>query len=169
MFIIFLLFSASKLVFSSDNALIPADKSQLNYWFKQNVAPLASRKSTLDSALVTAEASPEIVKVRRNGKGDFTTISDAIKSIPAGNTERVIVFIGPGRYWEKITVDINKPFVTFYGDPDSMPTLVFDGTATKYGTVSSATLFIYSDYFVGVNLRVVVRIDPSSCMYVLKV
>ncbi|KAI3458388.1 hypothetical protein Pfo_015051 [Paulownia fortunei] len=120
------------IVRSHDTELIPADNSQLNSWFNRNV-----------------------IKVRADGSGDFKTITDAIKSIPQGNKNRVIVSIGPGNYTEKIRVDRNKPFITLYGDPNNMPTLVYDGTAARYGTVDSATLIVESDYFSAVNLKVV--------------
>mgnify|MGYP004706419665 FL=1 len=114
--------------------------------------PLASRKDTLDPALVAAEANPRIIKLKSDGSGEFKTIADAINSIPNDNTNRVIISLGPGNYTEKIKIERNKPFITIIGDPNNMPTLVFDGTAAKYGTVESATLIVESDYFNAANL-----------------
>ncbi|CAK9135086.1 unnamed protein product [Ilex paraguariensis] len=142
-------------VFSDDTVPIPAVKSQLNSWFQANVKPHESRKATLDPALVTAEAGAKVIKVRQNGGGDFKTVTDAIKSIPNGNTNRVIVWIGGGTYTEKIMIDRTKPFITFYGDPNNMPTLVYAGTSAQYGTVDSATLIVESDYFTAVNIKFV--------------
>jgi pectinesterase len=64
----------------------------------------------------------------------------------------VIVHIGPGEYIEKLKIERGKPFVTFLGSPSNMPTLSFDGTARKYGTVYSATLEAEADYFVAANI-----------------
>ncbi|KAL3521357.1 hypothetical protein ACH5RR_019506 [Cinchona calisaya] len=150
--IIFSILFFIPLVLADDNAPVPADKSQLNRWFRQNVQPLASRKGTLDATLVTAEANPKTIKVRVDGSGNFKTITDAIKSIPDGNTNRVIILLGPGNYTEKIKIERTKPFVTFYGDPKNMPVIVYGGTAAQFGTVDSASLIVESDYFSAVNV-----------------
>ncbi|KAJ6417967.1 hypothetical protein OIU84_001365 [Salix udensis] len=142
----------STTVSSNDKSRIPADPSSLNTWFRDNVKPLASRKGTLDPALEAAEAKRRTIKVRRDGSGEFKTLKDAIKSIPTGNTERVIVDIGPGEYIEKLKIERGQSFVTFRGSPGNMPTLSFAGTARKYGTVYSATLEVEADYFVAANI-----------------
>ncbi|CAN6565217.1 unnamed protein product [Malus baccata var. baccata] len=139
---------------ADDNTPIPSDHSQINTWFNNNVKPYTERQSTLDPAVVTAEAGQTVIKVMQDGKGDFKTVTDAINSIPAGNTKRVIVHVGGGEYNEKIMIPRNKPFVTLYGSPTNMPNLTFDGTAQKYGTVNSATVIAESDYFVAANLLI---------------
>ncbi|KAI3411286.1 Pectinesterase [Psidium guajava] len=131
---------------------IPADRSQVNAWFQRNVQPYTARKGTLDPNLEAAEAGSRVIRVRQDGSGDFKTVTDAIKSIPAGNSKRVIVSIGSGEYKEKIRIDRTKPFVTLYGSPNAMPRLSFAGRAAQYGTVDSATLIVESDYFVAANL-----------------
>ncbi|KAI5569673.1 hypothetical protein BDE02_12G092600 [Populus trichocarpa] len=132
----------STTVSSDDKSPIPADPSSLNTWFQDNVKPLAD----------PAEAKPRTIKVRQDGSGEFKTLKDAINSIPTGNTERVIVDIGPGEYIEKLKIERSKPFVTFLGSPSNKPTLSFDGTAKEYGTVYSATLEAEADYFVAANI-----------------
>lgn len=145
-------------VSSDDNVPIPGDKSQLNSWYNQNVQPLVQRKNVLDPALVAAESAPSIIKVMQDGSGNFKTIGEAIKSIPKGNTKRVIVYIGGGNYNEKIKIEREKPFITLYGAPGNMPNLTYGGTALQYGTVDSATLIVESDYFVASNLMISVCI-----------
>lgn len=148
-------------VISDDTAPIPANKAQLSNWFNNNVKPYTHRKGSLEPALAKAEESPLVIKVSKAGGEKFTTITDAIKSIPAGNTRRVIVFIGAGEYKEKVKIERTKPFVTLYGSPKNMPTLTFDGTAAKYGTVDSATLIVESNYFVAANIILKVRTRPK--------
>ncbi|XP_059625452.1 pectinesterase 2-like [Cornus florida] len=143
------------IVISDDTVLIPADKSQVKSWYQNSVKPYKARKHTLDPALMTAESHAKVIKVRKDGKGDFKTVTDAVKSIPDKNTRRIIVWIGGGNYTEKIRIDRNKPFVTFYGSPNDMPTLVYDDTAKECGTVDSATLIVESDYFIALNLIIV--------------
>lgn len=151
-------FLTTNVVLSDDNVPIPADKAQLNTWFNSNVKPLAQRKDSLDPALVTAEEGAKVVKVMQDGSGDFKTITDAIKSIPSGNTKRVIVYIGGANYNEKIKIERTQPFVTLYGEPGNMPNLTYGGTAAQYGTVDSATLIVEGDYFVAANIVISVCI-----------
>ncbi|KAJ4839627.1 hypothetical protein Tsubulata_032788 [Turnera subulata] len=75
----------------------------------------------------------------QDGSGNFKTLTEAIANIPTGNSQRIIVDIGPGKYVEKLTIDASKPFVTFYGAPDKMPTLSYNGDAQKFGTARSAS------------------------------
>ncbi|KAJ4708841.1 Pectinesterase [Melia azedarach] len=143
---------------------IPSDASKLEAWIGENMKEFLDRKSQLnqrqndtvvDQALVAAEDGVKVITVRKDGKGDFSTVSEAVKSIPSGNARRVVVKIGGGEYWEKITVDSSKKFVTFYGDPNDVPKIVFNGTALQFGTVYSATVAVESDYFMAVNVEFV--------------
>ncbi|KAJ8752681.1 hypothetical protein K2173_005570 [Erythroxylum novogranatense] len=137
---------------SSDDATpIPANRAQVEAWFNNNIKPLPNRKG-LNDTLLAAESGAKIVKVRKDGSGQFKTVTDAVNSVPANNKQRVIIDIGPGTYREKVTVERNKPFVTFYGAPGKVPTLSFDGTAAKYGTVYSATLQVDAPFFTAANL-----------------
>ncbi|XP_059627058.1 pectinesterase 1-like [Cornus florida] len=137
---------------SDETTTIPADEGQVDSWFKSNVKPYTDRKDSLDPALVAAEANSKLLKVRKDGGGDFRTVSEALKRIPDHNTQRVVVLIGPGTYTEKIKIDRAKPFVTLYGDQKNMPTLIFGDTAAQKGTLDSASLTVEADYFNAVNL-----------------
>ncbi|XP_020588531.1 putative pectinesterase 63 [Phalaenopsis equestris] len=106
----------------------------------------------LDAKLHLAEKHPRFIAVRKDGKGDFKTISDAIDSIPQKNRQRVVIRIGPGVYREKVKIERTKPFVTFSGDPKAMPTITFAGTAAEYGTLDSASVIVESHYFVASNI-----------------
>lgn len=142
--------------------MIPAESSRLDSWIKQNMKEFNERKalldkgfrrSVLDEELVKAEdAGVKLITVKQQGGGDFTTITEAINSISMENKRRVVVWIGGGYYWEKVTLNVTKDFVTFYGDPNDMPKIVFNGTAAVYGTFRSATVTVESDYFVAVNV-----------------
>ncbi|KAJ0092076.1 hypothetical protein Patl1_26385 [Pistacia atlantica] len=142
--------------------ILPADSSKLDAWIGQNVKQFVETKSLddekgsiLDDVLATAEAGLKVITVKKDGSGDFKTVTDAVKSIPSGNTKRTVIKIGGGEYREKITIDKSKTFITFLGDPKGMPKIVFDGTAAKYGTVDSATVAVESDYFVAINIAFV--------------
>ncbi|MBA0703614.1 hypothetical protein Golax_015925 [Gossypium laxum] len=124
-------------VSSQSSPEIPEDKSQVSAWFDANVMPASERTGSIDPVLAQAETEPTVVKVVQGGGGDFETITEAIESVPEGNDKRVIISIGPGSYKEKIKIERTKPFITFHGDPDGMPTLTFHGTAHDYGTNSA--------------------------------
>lgn len=47
----------------------------------------------------------------------FSSITDALNAIGAGNCEPVCIFVAPGIYYEKITID--KPYVTLIGTGSS--------------------------------------------------
>ncbi|KAK7265483.1 hypothetical protein RJT34_33103 [Clitoria ternatea] len=109
----------------------------------------------LAAATVEVDGAVKIVRVVKDGTGDFRTVTDAVNSIPSGNKRRVVVWIGMGEYREKITLDASKPFVTFYGETNHMPIITYDATAFKYGTVDSATVAVDADYFIAVNVAFV--------------
>ncbi|KAH0887886.1 hypothetical protein HID58_050315 [Brassica napus] len=131
----FLIAFASPVVLATNTAPIPEDRSQIPQWFQTNVAPYSQRKGTLDPALEAAETARQI-----------------ITSIPTGNKNRVIIKLAPGVYNEKVTIDVARPFVTLLGQPGSETILTYHGTAAQYGTVESATLIVWSDYFLAANL-----------------
>lgn len=106
----------------------------------------------LDPQLRSADKNPRFITVRKDGKGKFTTISDAVDSIPQKNKRRVVIRIGPGVYREKVKIGRSKPFLTFFGERNAMPTITFAGTAAEYGTLDSASVAVESHYFVASNI-----------------
>ena len=161
-FSLFSILIGATIVSCSDVSPVPAAPNQINAWFAANVKPFPQRKGTLDPALERAESGRRIIKVRKNGSGDFRTITDALKSIPSGNTKRVIIDLGAGVFREKITINRDKPFITLRGSSGKPATLTFAGTAKQYGTVYSATLQVDSDYFVAANLIIQVHLVLSN-------
>ncbi|KAI3992654.1 hypothetical protein MKX01_007976 [Papaver californicum] len=119
-------------VFSVPLAPVPANKASLQSWFAANILPFE--------------------KLRKDGSGQFKTLTEAVKSIPKENTKHTIIWIGPGTYKEKVNIEKDQPFVTLYGDPKNMPTLTFDGTSKQYGTVFSGSISVYSKFFMAVNI-----------------
>ncbi|CAN6451357.1 unnamed protein product [Victoria cruziana] len=122
----------------------------MNYQNSQMKAVAAG--GSLDPKLQAAEKNPKVIAVAADGSGDFKTITEAVASVPAGNTDRTIIKIKSGTYNEKVQIENNKPFITFLGSAGSKPTIVFGGTAAKYGTFYSATVCVLSDYFMASNV-----------------
>lgn len=144
------------------NQTVASDpESNLDAWIALTMKEyeVASKHILSDNALIQSlsKAPMKIIRVRKDGAGDFETVTDAVKSIPSGNKERVIIYIAAGTYREKVVVDRSRAFVTFYGQPGKMPTITNDGTARKYGTWKSATVAVEADNFVAVNIIFEVR------------
>ena len=93
----------------------------------------------------------ETIYVAKNGdaKANFDNLTDAIASIPASNNEPYTIFVAPGFYHEKLT--INRPYLTFIGignDP-SETVISYDDYAfdlmpdgMKRGTFRSYSVFV---------------------------
>uniref|UniRef100_A0A7N0SWU7 Pectinesterase n=1 Tax=Kalanchoe fedtschenkoi TaxID=63787 RepID=A0A7N0SWU7_KALFE len=113
---------------------------------------LLSAASSAALGGVYASAGARVIRVRKDGRGDFGTVGEALESIPEGGGRRWVVAIGGGEYWEKITVGRRKPYVTLYGKAWDKPVINYNGTAADYGTVNSATFAVESEYFVAVNI-----------------
>jgi len=85
-----------------DLVTVPGAPHRLSEWVKHDPAwprrLVAWLRRTLDSP------PPDIV-VSARGDGDFTTIADALRAIPAGRRERTVVWVRDGTYREKVRVD----------------------------------------------------------------
>ncbi|KAL6220878.1 hypothetical protein ACLB2K_008631 [Fragaria x ananassa] len=146
-------FLALALLVSGKPYLIPENEADLDDWIVRNMREYDERKAVLnarndvpgthfDTELAAAEDAIRVIRVKKDGTGDFKTVTDAVKSIPTGNKQRVVVWIGGGEYREKILVELTKPYLTFYGDKNDMPSITYDGTAAVYGTWNSATVAV---------------------------
>jgi len=62
--------------------------------------------------------------VAADGSGDFTTIQQAIDRVPAGNIERVIIYIKTGIYREKIFIE--KDCISLIGENRDNTRIEFD-------------------------------------------
>lgn len=142
-------------VLANDTVPVPEKKADLNKWFDENIKTLPERKATLDPALVAAEEAVKIIKVRKDGSGEFKTIKEAIATIPKTNTKRIVIDIGPGEYKEKVEITTEQSFVSLIGSSATdRPVITYGDTAKQRGTVDSATLIVLSQYFVAANLIV---------------
>lgn len=96
--------------------------------------------------------------VSKDGKGNFTTIQEAINSVEEGKTIRTKIIVKPGTYREKITVSAAKSPISLIGENAENTILVYGDHASKQnaegknmGTTGSSTLFIFSDNFSAKN------------------
>ncbi|WCJ22360.1 Pectin lyase-like superfamily protein [Euphorbia peplus] len=119
-----------------------------------------SKPNILDDKLRRAEMNNFTITVNQNGTANFTTIGEAINSLPPHNSRRVIIDIKPGVYREKLSISKVLPFVTFLGDSNDPPLITGNDTASVFGkdgkalkTFQSATVAIDGNYFVAMNIK----------------
>ncbi|OIT23677.1 PREDICTED: probable pectinesterase 53 isoform X1 [Nicotiana attenuata] len=100
------------------------------------------------------------IKVNKNPKhGDFTTVQEAIDSIPIVNSCRVVISVSPGIYREKIEIPATMAYITLEGASSRKTTIKWDDTADRVGkdgqpmgTYGSATFAVNSPYFIAKNI-----------------
>ncbi|CAK7352238.1 unnamed protein product [Dovyalis caffra] len=91
--------------------------------------------------------------------GDFTTIQEAIDSLPFINLVRVIIKVRAGVYTEKVIISPLKSFITIEGAGADKTIVQWGDTAQTpgargqpLGTYSSATFAVNAPYFVAKNI-----------------
>lgn len=113
--------------------------------------------SSFATAAEAAEATvpPDIV-VAADGSGQFTTVQEAVASIPRDNRERVIVLVKDGVYKEKIRVEAD--FVTLRGESRSGTRIEFSQLNDDYNPrsdrIGRAVINLDGDDFVLQNMTV---------------
>jgi len=95
--------------------------------------------------------------VSKNHPGGFPTIQEAIQSIPFDNKTPITIWITPGKYEEKLTID--RPYITLEGESPDTTILTFHDYAnmlmedgSKRGTFRSYSCFIDTHDFTAKNL-----------------
>jgi pectinesterase len=103
-------------------------------------------------------AQKEIV-VGQDGTEKYSSVQEAINSIPKYNVRPIRIFIKNGIYREKLNLDSTKEFVTLVGEDKFKTILTFDdhtGKITSTGdtinTRSSYSCIISADYFTAENI-----------------
>ncbi len=99
------------------------------------------------------------ITVSKDGKGNCTTIQQAIDAVEEGTSVRTKIIIKPGTYREKITIPATKSAITLIGENAENTILVYGDFASKpnaegknIGTTGSSTIFIFSDNFSAKNI-----------------
>ncbi len=109
------------------------------------------------------------IVVVQNGSGDYTSVQEAIDAVPANSTDRTIIYIKNGRYYEVLTIDTNKTNISFIGENVDSVILTYDNAASKvnpetgsnFGTSGSSSFFINGDGFYAQNITFENSVDPN--------
>jgi pectinesterase len=88
---------------------------------------------------------------------DYTTIANALKSVPVDNKEKVTIFIRRGVYHEKLIID--RPYICLEGEELEETIITYDDYAlmmmtdgVKRGTFRTPTVFINTHDFTAKNI-----------------
>lgn len=97
--------------------------------------------------------------VAHDGSGSFKTVTEAIMSVPDGNTSSIEIYVKRGIYKEKINIPATKTNVSLVGEDVDKTIITFDDYASKkdsagknIGTFGSSSVFIYCDNFSARNI-----------------
>ncbi|CAI0425608.1 unnamed protein product [Linum tenue] len=126
----------------------------------------AAKNKLFPSFTITVDRNP--------AAGDFTSIQDAVDSLPFINIVRVVIKVHAGVYTEKVSIPPLKSFITIEG-AGAEKTIVQWGDTAKtpgprghpMGTYASATFAVNSPFFIAKNITFKVLSPPYSPVFVL--
>lgn len=110
-------------------------------------------------SLLSFRTKDQLVVVSKDGKGNFTTVQQAIDAVENGSSVRTKILVKAGTYKEKIIIPENKGAILLEGENPENTIITYDDFASKknsdgkdIGTTNSSTIFIYSDNFSAKNI-----------------
>ncbi|MDS0526009.1 pectinesterase family protein [Clostridium sp. SHJSY1] len=108
-----------------------------------SVGSIANAKTLLNKKIV----------VSKDGKGDYTTVQEAINAVPDNNASWYTINIKDGVYKEVITVPSSKKFVHLVGESAEGTVLTYDNCNSISGsTEACASTFLEGDDFYAENI-----------------
>ncbi|OIT08484.1 PREDICTED: pectinesterase QRT1 [Nicotiana attenuata] len=117
-----------------------------------------------------SSTSQRVIVVDQKGKGDSITVQGAVDKVPFHNSRRVIIYIHPGTYREKVHIPASKPFISLVGDQNQTARTIITGHdkasdtdqfGSKLGTSRTATVTVESDYFCATGITIENTIVPE--------
>ncbi|MDQ0595554.1 pectinesterase [Chryseobacterium ginsenosidimutans] len=110
-------------------------------------------------SLLSFKANDQLIVVSKDGKGNFTTVQQAIDAVENGSSTRTKILIKAGVYKEKIIIPETKGSILIEGENAENTIITYDDFASKknsegkdIGTTNSSTIFIYSNDFTAKNI-----------------
>lgn len=110
-------------------------------------------------SLLSFKTNDKIIVVSKDGKGNFTTVQQAIDAVENSSSTRTKILIKAGVYKEKITIPEAKGPILLEGENSENTIITYDDFASKknsegkdIGTTGSSTIFIYSNDFTARNI-----------------
>ncbi|PJJ62577.1 pectinesterase family protein [Chryseobacterium geocarposphaerae] len=110
-------------------------------------------------SFLSFKTEDKTIVVSKDGKGNFTTVQQAIDAVENGFSTRTKIVIKAGIYKEKITIPETKGAIVLEGENPQNTIITYDDFASKknpegkeIGTTGSSTVFIYSNNFTAKNV-----------------
>ncbi|KQT25765.1 pectin esterase [Chryseobacterium sp. Leaf405] len=110
-------------------------------------------------SLLSFKTNDKIIVVSKDGKGNFTTVQQAIDAVENSSSTRTKILIKSGIYKEKIIIPETKGAILLEGENPENTIITYDDFASKknsegkdIGTTNSSTIFIYSNDFTAKNI-----------------
>ncbi|CAM6121919.1 unnamed protein product [Calypogeia fissa] len=100
------------------------------------------------------------IYVAQDGSGDHRTITEALNSVPHENSDRVIIFIKSGTYYERFVITDGQRYVALVGEGADKTQISGDATAGDQDgdeflkTYRSCTVCVNSDHFVAKDILI---------------
>ncbi|EEF39358.1 probable pectinesterase 67 [Ricinus communis] len=112
-----------------------------------------SAQTVIDSPLLTQKiGTNRTIKVDINGKGDFTSIQEAINAVPQNNSKWIIIHVRKGVYREKVHIPKNKPYIFLRGNGKGRTALVWSLSSTD--NKASATFTVEAPHFIAFGISI---------------
>ncbi|XP_054824712.1 probable pectinesterase/pectinesterase inhibitor 7 [Prosopis cineraria] len=119
-----------------------------------------SQRKMLQTATVGGDVVVvnDIVTVRQDGTGNFTTINDAIAAAPnksSSTSGYFLIYVSAGVYEEYVTIDKKKTYLMMVGDGINKTIITGNRSVVDgWTTFNSATFAVAGKGFVGVNMTI---------------
>jgi pectinesterase len=131
-----------------------------NNFFTLWIALMAScsMSSQLGAQTIRSQLGNAIdIVVSQDGTGDYQTIQEAVNAVPDDNSERKVIFIKNGTYYEKVVIPVKKTNITMIGEHMDSTVLVYDDSPAKgaaFWTMNTATIRVDADDFWAMNMTI---------------
>ncbi|XP_039162877.1 probable pectinesterase 55 [Eucalyptus grandis] len=89
------------------------------------------------------------IYVDKSGSGNYSSVQEAIDSIPDDNNQWIHILIKRGTYREKVKVPRKKQYVFLHGDGRDMTTIEYGDSGNA---IEAATFQLYADNFVASDI-----------------
>ncbi|XVF38872.1 hypothetical protein REPUB_Repub20aG0139600 [Reevesia pubescens] len=110
-----------------------------------------SADKVIDSPLLTEKiGTNKTIKVDLNGNGDFTSVQEAINSVPKGNSRWVIIHLRKGVFREKVHIPKDKPYIFLRGNGRGRTAIVWSMSSSD--NFASATFKVEANHFIAFGI-----------------
>jgi len=83
--------------------------------------------------------------VDKNGTGNYTSVGEAIDAVPDNSSERTLIFIKNGEYYEKVIVPSSKINVSLVGESVEGVIISYDDNPSKVPAADTYTFYAGAD------------------------